>query len=181
MSFDSAEIHSIMCHIVCSRINSWHFVLFCGCFAWFVNSWHIVPFSKSICLLVNSWYIVSTYDVMCLHQSSHRLEKYLNMKGFLEKSLKIKSALKSIGESLLRPWKVFESYCFLKDLILFMEAKLNIKLLSLYVVQLMLYQIKGQQFYANFLKLIYLFSQFCSVYHLWSWILKCNSVFFINL
>ena len=28
-------------------------------------------------------------------QGSHRLEKYLNLEGFLEKSLKIKSALKS--------------------------------------------------------------------------------------
>ena len=31
---------------------------------------------------------------------SHRLEKYLNLEGFLEKSLKIKSALKSTGKSL---------------------------------------------------------------------------------
>ena len=30
----------------------------------------------------------------------HRLEKYLNLEGFLEKSLKIKSALKSTGKSL---------------------------------------------------------------------------------
>ena len=29
------------------------------------------------------------------YQGSHRLEKYLNFKGFLDKSLKIKSALKS--------------------------------------------------------------------------------------
>ena len=29
---------------------------------------------------------------------SHRLEKYLNLEGFLEKSLKIKSALKSTGK-----------------------------------------------------------------------------------
>ena len=29
-----------------------------------------------------------------------RLEKYLNLEGFLEKSLKIKSALKSTGKSL---------------------------------------------------------------------------------
>ena len=28
-------------------------------------------------------------------QGSHRLEKYLNLEGFLEKPLKIKSALKS--------------------------------------------------------------------------------------
>ena len=33
-------------------------------------------------------------------QSSHRLEKSLNLEGFLEKSLKIKSALKSTGKSL---------------------------------------------------------------------------------
>ena len=31
-------------------------------------------------------------------QGSHRLEKYLNLEGFLEKSLKIKSALKSTGK-----------------------------------------------------------------------------------
>ena len=29
---------------------------------------------------------------------SHRLEKYLNLEGFLEKSLKIKYALKSTGK-----------------------------------------------------------------------------------
>ena len=33
-------------------------------------------------------------------QGSHRLEKYLNLEGFLEKSLNIKSALKSTGKSL---------------------------------------------------------------------------------
>ena len=33
-------------------------------------------------------------------QGSHRLENYLNLEGFLEKSLKIKSALKSTGKSL---------------------------------------------------------------------------------
>ena len=30
---------------------------------------------------------------------SHRLKKYLNLEGFLEKSLKIKCALKSTGKS----------------------------------------------------------------------------------
>ena len=34
-----------------------------------------------------------------LQQDSHRLEKYLNLEGFLEKSLKIKYALKSTGNS----------------------------------------------------------------------------------
>ena len=33
-------------------------------------------------------------------QGWHRLDKYLNLKGLLEKSLKIKSALKSTGKSL---------------------------------------------------------------------------------
>ena len=33
--------------------------------------------------------------VLRLTKGSHRLEKYLNLEGFLEKSLKIKSALKS--------------------------------------------------------------------------------------
>ena len=40
-------------------------------------------------------------------QSSHRLEKYLNLEGFLEKSLKIKYMLKSTGKSLKcleSPW-----------------------------------------------------------------------------
>ena len=30
-------------------------------------------------------------------QGSHRLEKYLNLEGFLKKSLKIKSVMKSTG------------------------------------------------------------------------------------
>ena len=33
------------------------------------------------------------------YKGSHRLEKYLNLEGFLEKSLIIKSALKSTGKS----------------------------------------------------------------------------------
>ena len=32
-------------------------------------------------------------------QGSHSLEKYLNLEGFLEKSLKIKHTLKSTGKS----------------------------------------------------------------------------------
>ena len=34
------------------------------------------------------------------HQGSHRLEKYFDLEGFLEKSLKVKPALKSTGKSL---------------------------------------------------------------------------------
>ena len=46
--------------------------------------------------------LVTTPQVMssCLLQGFHRLEKYLNLEGFLEKSLKIKSALKSTGKTL---------------------------------------------------------------------------------
>ena len=41
-------------------------------------------------------------------QGSHRLEKHLNLKGFLEKSLKIKSALKSTGKYTQKNnWRIF--------------------------------------------------------------------------
>ena len=42
----------------------------------------------------------------------HRLEKYLNLEGFLEKSLKIKSALKSTGKSLKSLEKSLNSTIF---------------------------------------------------------------------
>ena len=38
-----------------------------------------------------------------IEQGSHRLEKYLNLEGFLEKSLKIKSALKKYREIIQKP------------------------------------------------------------------------------
>ena len=44
-------------------------------------------------------FIVSNYSV----QGSHRLERYLNLEGFLEKSLKIKFALKSTGKITQKP------------------------------------------------------------------------------
>ena len=46
---------------------------------------------------------VTGYEILTLveiNQGSHMLEKYLNMTGFLEKSLKMKYAKKSTGESL---------------------------------------------------------------------------------
>ena len=43
--------------------------------------------------------LISTFVIGFL-QGSHRLEKYLNLEGILEKSLKIKYALKSTGKSL---------------------------------------------------------------------------------
>ena len=39
-------------------------------------------------------------SVMCVYQGSHRLEKYLNIQDCLEKSLKIKIALKRTGKRL---------------------------------------------------------------------------------
>ena len=47
----------------------------------------------------------SNLDIV--YQGSHRLEKYLNLEGFLEKSLKIEFTLKSTGKSLKgikSPW-----------------------------------------------------------------------------
>ena len=50
-------------------------------------------------------------------QGSHRLEKYLNIQDCLEKSLKIKLALKSTWKT-QRPWKVLEFYHLQDDLTL---------------------------------------------------------------
>ena len=47
-----------------------------------------------------------------LYQGSHMLEKYLNLEGFLEKSLKIKSALKSTGKSIKSLEKSLNSTLF---------------------------------------------------------------------
>ena len=51
----------------------------------------------------------NSLTVLRLTQGSHRLEKYLNLEGFLEKSLKIKSALKSTGKSLKKFEKSLDS------------------------------------------------------------------------
>ena len=45
-------------------------------------------------------------------QGSHRLEKYLNLEGSLEKALKIKSALKRNGNSLKSLEKALHSTIF---------------------------------------------------------------------
>ena len=47
-----------------------------------------------------------------VYQGSHRLEKYLNLEGFLEKSLKIKYALKRTGKSLIGLEKSLNSSFF---------------------------------------------------------------------
>ena len=48
-------------------------------------------------------------------QGSHRLEKYLNLVGFLEKSLKINYALKSTGKSLEGLEKFLNSSIFCRN------------------------------------------------------------------
>ena len=83
-------------------------------------------------------------------QGPHRLEKYLNLEGFLEKSLKIKYALKITGKSLKCLEKSLNSSFFCRTKIL-----ISIKLLCLYLVQ----HLKAQQFYTNFLVLISPLSQ----------------------
>ena len=54
-------------------------------------------------------------------QGSNRLEKYLNIQDCLEKSLKIKFALKSTWKH-KRPLKVFEFYHLQEDLTLSLET-----------------------------------------------------------
>ena len=50
--------------------------------------------------------------LLFVFQGSHRLEKYLNLEDFLEKSLKIKSILKSTGKSLKSLEKCLNSTIF---------------------------------------------------------------------
>ena len=55
---------------------------------------------------------VKNYFCPFITQGSHRLEKYLNLDGFLEKALKIKSALKNTGKSLKSLEKSLNSTIF---------------------------------------------------------------------
>ena len=48
-------------------------------------------------------------------QGSHRLEKYLNLEGFLEKSLNIKYDLKSTGKSCRGLGKSWDSSIFCRN------------------------------------------------------------------
>ena len=54
-------------------------------------------------------------NTLLIAQGLHRLEKYLNLEGFHEKSLKIKSALKSTGKSLKSPKKSLNSTIFCRN------------------------------------------------------------------
>ena len=63
------------------------------------------------CLPMQVSQMVQIFNVSCCRYSrvSHRLEKYLNLESFLEKSLKFKTALKSTGKLLIS----LEFYYFL--------------------------------------------------------------------
>ena len=50
--------------------------------------------------------------MVLIKQGSHRLEKYLNLEGFLKRTMKIKSALKSNGKSLKSLEKSLNSTIF---------------------------------------------------------------------
>ena len=57
-------------------------------------------------------------------QGWHRLEKYLNLKGFLEKSLKTKYASLSTGKSLKGLEKSLNSSIFCRTLTMLIEMEI---------------------------------------------------------
>ena len=76
----------------------------------------------------------------------HSLENYLNMKGFLEKSLNIKLALKSAGKWLLGLEKYLDFAIFgIKALTLFMGIKSSIK-----IICHLFSTAKAEKFHINF-------------------------------
>ena len=88
-----------------------------------------------------------------LAQGSYRLEKYLNIQDYLEKSLKIKLCL----EKYLKNTHSIENslnFTFYRTINTVFGDPNQYKLVCLYLVQHMLHQIKSPQFHTNFLKLI---------------------------
>ena len=63
-------------------------------------------------LLPKNTILLSYIICWSVNSVSHRHEKYLNLDGFLEKSLKFKSALKSTGKSLKSLEKSLNSTIF---------------------------------------------------------------------
>ena len=59
--------------------------------------------------------IYGLWHIILRVYNSHRLEKYLNIESFLEKSLKIKYALKSTGKSLKCLEKSLNSSIFCRN------------------------------------------------------------------
>ena len=62
----------------------------------FLPFWEWPFYTDFIVFIYAEWHDLSLIWIKL--QGSHRLENYLNLEGFLEKSLKIKSALKSTGK-----------------------------------------------------------------------------------
>ena len=62
----------------------------------FFNFEHLLPAKKAWTNSADPDQTASLFAILI--QGSQRLEKYLNLEGFIEKSLKIKSALKSTGK-----------------------------------------------------------------------------------
>ena len=80
---------------------------------------------------MNQNYLFGVCDQV-VFQGWHRLEKYLNLKSFLEKSLKLKSVLKSTGKSLKSLGKSLNSTIFLGlKVTLLIETEMSIKVLCI--------------------------------------------------
>ena len=62
---------------------------------------------------INNHYLQN--KMLGVYRGSHRLEKYLNLEGFLEKSLKIKYALKRTGTSFKGLEKSLNSSIFCRN------------------------------------------------------------------
>ena len=67
---------------------------------WFIETTKIKVFKNLVLVPLWDFQKNMSHPGMACIQGSHRLEKYLNLEGFLEKSLKIKSAMKNTGKSL---------------------------------------------------------------------------------
>ena len=88
-------------------------------------------------------------------QGSHRLEKYLNIQGCLEKSLKIKFALKSTWKTLKTLEKSLNFTLYRRIQHWLLRPTVNqFKIVVPLFGAVLLHQIKAPQFYTNFLKLI---------------------------
>ena len=59
-----------------------------------------VPTTYVLVGIKENWFVIMHFFFWGLIQCSHRLEKYLNLEGFLEKSLRNTSTMKSTGKSL---------------------------------------------------------------------------------
>ena len=88
-------------------------------------------------------------------QGSHKLEKYLNIQNCLEKSLRIKFALKGIWKTLKGLEKSLNFTIYRRIQHCFWRPKTVWNCSAfIWCAQHMLHRIKAPQFYTDFLKLI---------------------------